>query len=276
MRPFTPLITGLALSATLQSTAQEGCIDPAQIDPNAICLGLWAPVCGCDNMTYSNDCVAYYSGVTSWTAGECGTVTAEPCTDLAGVDLGACDMLLGVAVVNGVCQSVSGCGTVSGTTDYAPAIYPDMPTCQACLAVDAEPCTDLATVDFGMCAMALGIGIVNNQCVYISGCGSVVDGVDYTPALYQSMGECEACVTGMGELTWGPAAYPNPTADRWTVALGHTLADLHISDLTGRVLWSQRGATGHVVIDAQPLRSGTYVLHLSSVGRTGQMRVVRE
>jgi len=48
------------------------CINPDLIDPNGICYDLWAPVCGCDNVTYGNDCEAInYGGVTSWTEGEC-------------------------------------------------------------------------------------------------------------------------------------------------------------------------------------------------------------
>jgi len=48
------------------------CINPDLIDPNAVCIALWDPVCGCDNVTYGNECEATnYGGVTSWTEGEC-------------------------------------------------------------------------------------------------------------------------------------------------------------------------------------------------------------
>ena len=51
---------------------ESDCIDIDIIDLTALCSFLYAPVCGCNGVTYSNECVAVnYSGVTEWTDGEC-------------------------------------------------------------------------------------------------------------------------------------------------------------------------------------------------------------
>ncbi len=58
-----------------------------------------------------------------------------------------------------------------------------------------DECIDLSGLDFGPCAMVLGIGYVNCDCNYVSGCGWILNGIDYSDAFFDSMDECSsACI----------------------------------------------------------------------------------
>ena len=59
-----------------------------------------------------------------------------------------------------------------------------------------EPCVDLENVDFGECDLAMGIGVVGVECVYISGCGWEVHGIEYSPAFHMSFDACESSCLG--------------------------------------------------------------------------------
>jgi hypothetical protein len=57
-----------------------------------------------------------------------------------------------------------------------------------------EECFDFTGIDFGVCTMVLGVGYVNGECNYVSGCDWTIDGIDYSNLFFENIEECEeAC-----------------------------------------------------------------------------------
>lgn len=175
------------------------CVDPDLIDPDVLCPGLWAPVCGCDGITYGNDCQAtYYGGVTSWVEGECSGGSGD-CIDFGGLDFGACDMILGVGQIDGVCTWISGCSTIaSNGTDYADFFFNDLSNCEsACGDGETSLCADLSDIDFGDCDMPLGVAYIDGVCQSLDGCDYTINGTDYSPFFYESVEDCQFGCEGL-------------------------------------------------------------------------------
>ena len=64
-----------------------------------------------------------------------------------------------------------------------------------CYNLPIEECMDLAGIFFGICDMFMGYAYVNGACQGVSGCGWVVDEVDYSDAFFDILEDCEeACI----------------------------------------------------------------------------------
>ena len=53
-----------------------------------------------------------------------------------------------------------------------------------------EDCYSFTDLDFGDCEMVLGVGLINDECSYISGCDWTIGGVDYSNFFYSSIEDC--------------------------------------------------------------------------------------
>ena len=54
-----------------ESSNDSDCIDESLIDSSAVCYMIYDPVCGCNEVTYSNDCVAENNGILIFEKGSC-------------------------------------------------------------------------------------------------------------------------------------------------------------------------------------------------------------
>ena len=71
MRAFFLLGLLVMVTSCKKEKYSERCIDITQKNPEAACIEIYDPVCGCDLITYSNSCFAKINGLTSWTEGAC-------------------------------------------------------------------------------------------------------------------------------------------------------------------------------------------------------------
>jgi len=104
---------------------------------------------------------------------------------------------------------------------------------------------DLTNVDFGLCEMVLGYGWRNNHCSLISGCGFIIDDVNYSDFIYSSLFDCISASTLGNENEINPTVFklyqnhPNPfnplTSLRYDLP-NYGLVNITIYDMMGRVV----------------------------------------
>lgn len=244
---------------------------------NGQCVG----VSGCgwvvDGVNYET--ASYSTMQECQTCLETEPVDAEPCTDVADVDFGLCDMYMGITIVNGQCIGVSGCGWIVDDINYEPAFYNSMDECQACLfdsIIYADPCTDVADIDFGPCAMYMGVAVINGQCTNVSGCGWVVNGIDYSNAFYTEMADCKACLSSnsiIDENLSTISIYPNPVQDYFHVKAEFPIEQITIISSSGSIVYKSDAASTEISINSENWESGMYFVLVQTIHGVSVLRI---
>ena len=139
------------------------CIDSSLINPFCICPMIYAPVCACNGMAYSNDCLAQCDGNTLWGPVDPTLVPGQPCS------LSACDVsIVGDSIPCNyptVIEAVS-----AGTAPITTIVWTDMqgnvlsngnlltvasPGLYHVSIVDSSGCTDSAMINMQFMSMTI-------------------------------------------------------------------------------------------------------------------------
>ena len=218
------------------------CIQETAIDLNFDCAIDLSPVCGCDSMTYLNDCAATnWAGVLAFQTGECpylmpplDTITLQATPDTSG------QVLLDWAT--------------TGSTIYRYFLI------QRCLAGGQwETIGQTEASTFSFTDPDSGGGLIKYRVI----------GVTF-PGKYVLSNEEEVMVVGTSEVVseYNPQLWPNPVQTFFYV---QTLAPLRISvwDASGRLQTQLPQSKPFITIDAADWPPGLYWVQIShSDGQT--------
>ncbi len=209
----------------------NSCFNPEWISYLVLCAADYDPVCGCDNRTYSNECIALYlNGITSWTKGAC--CPADGCRALFDLEKqGGQTVVLRDLSVNAESWYLDmGDGTKYGPFDTLTHTYAAPGIFQVCLEISnfAGNCTD-------------------KYCELV-----------------------DLRVTGVDDPVDPDQVnvYPNPATDKvWVQSIDKPVGRVTLFDLMGKTMLSMEPADDTFSMDLSGLPAGVYLLGLE-MGKT--------
>lgn len=256
--------------------ADVNCISTIQQEWGTLvdCSGEIDPVCGCDGVTYTNACMAfYYGGVTNYSIGPCGAT--EYCPVIPPfVDFGECDMYLGIANINGTCVPMSGCGSTGPNNyNYQAFFSQTMEECeQSC---GPAPCIDSTLIDESIACTNIYLPVCGcNGITYSNSC----EATNWYGVSSFTMGECTTSSVNdvaLNEFN----IFPIPTDGVVNISFTRTVTGtMDFLDIQGRRVGGLpvNGLTS-TLYDLSALAPGIYIARFSAYnGTTLSRMIIRE
>ena len=246
------------------------CIDSTLIDPTALCPMIWLPVCGCNNVTYSNACEAVvYGGVLTYTEGSC-IQPAPLCSDVSALNFGLCDMFLGFASNGASCSGYSGCGYLIENIDYSSSFYGTLEECLSnCASVDT--CIDSTLINNAVDCIA----IYEPVC----GCDSVTYNNSCEAIYYHGIASFSPgpCTVSVNELMKQIEIFPNPTNGilQINADLGGR-KELTVMSISGQTVLKDSFLNKNKTLDLSSLPAGIYFVKITSKDGNVTQRIIKE
>jgi hypothetical protein len=223
------------------------------------------PVCGCDSVTYNNDCEAYYyGGVSSWVPGPCEPLALDTCLIVPdSVNFGACAMPLGIIRQNDSCFTVSGCSTIgSNGIDYSAYFFNSMYACNNLCANDTLitlDCIDSNLIDLSvLCPEIFEPVCACDSVTYQNACIAQ----NYFGVSNYQPGACQNAALEWEDFSqW--RLYPNPSKERIYLEGLSDYSNVRYTliCLDGRILYQGNYTNG---VDISRLIPGQYTVKIFS------------